>query len=46
MITSEMIQPIVQAVSNNVTAIVPAGISLLALALGVKAVPKILKSFF
>lgn len=46
MITSDMVQPIVNAVSNNVTAVVPAGIAVLGLILGVKAVPRILKSFF
>ncbi|MGU8037486.1 hypothetical protein ACS6YX_10280 [Streptococcus suis] len=46
MITSELIQPVVQAVTNNITAIVPAGLSILALSLGVSAVPKIIKKFF
>ncbi|WP_161497924.1 hypothetical protein [Streptococcus suis] len=46
MITTDLIQPVVQAVTSNVTAVVPAGLSLLALSLGVKSVPKIIKSFF
>lgn len=43
MITAELIQPVVQAVTNNITAMVPAGLSILALSLGVSAVPKIIK---
>lgn len=46
MITAELIQPVVQAVTNNITAMVPAGLSILALSLGVSAVPKIIKKFF
>lgn len=46
MITAELIQPVVQSVTNNITAIVPAGLSILALSLGVSAVPKIIKKFF
>lgn len=46
MISADLVQPIVTAVTSNVTAIVPAGIALLALSMGVKAVPRILKSFF
>lgn len=46
MITAELIQPVVQAVTNNITAIVPAGLAILALSLGVSAVPKVIKKFF
>lgn len=46
MITAELIQPVVQAVTNNITAMVPAGLSILALSLGVSAVPKIIKRIF
>ncbi|HFH9840438.1 TPA: hypothetical protein ACGPAL_002060 [Streptococcus suis] len=46
MITAELIQPVVQAVNGNVTAILPAGLSILSLSLGVSAVPKIIKKFF
>lgn len=46
MITADLIQPVVQAVTNNITAIVPAGLSILALSLGVAAVPKVIKKFF
>lgn len=46
MITAELIQPVVQAVTNNITAIVPSGLSILALSLGVSAVPKVIKKFF
>ena len=46
MITAELIQPVVKAVTDNITAIVPAGLSILALSLGVSAVPKIIKKFF
>ncbi|HFU4373935.1 TPA: hypothetical protein ACGO9F_002046 [Streptococcus suis] len=46
MITADLIQPIVQAVTSNFTAIVPAGLSILALSLGVSAVPKVIKKFF
>ena len=46
MITAELIQPVVKAVTDNITAIVPAGLSILALSLGVSALPKIIKKFF
>ncbi len=46
MITQELINPVVEAVTNNITAVIPAGLSILALSLGVTAVPKILRKFF
>ena len=46
MITGELIQPVVKAVTDNITAIVPAGLSIVALSLGVSAVPKIIQKFF
>lgn len=40
MITAELIQPVVQAVTNNITAYGSSWLSILALSLGVSAVPE------
>lgn len=43
--TGEMIKPIVDAVTTNVTSVLPSAISIMALFIGVRAVPRIIKSF-
>lgn len=43
--TADMIKPIVDAVTNNVTAVLPSAVSIMALFIGIKAVPRIIKSF-
>lgn len=44
-ITAEMLEPVVEGVSANIGVIVPIGIGLFAILLGVKLIPKILGSF-
>lgn len=43
--TADMIKPIVEAVTTNVTAVLPSAISIMALMIGIKAVPKIIHRF-
>lgn len=43
--TADMIKPIVDAVTSNVTAVLPSAVSIMALFIGIKAVPRIIKSF-
>lgn len=45
-ITTEMLQPVVDGVGANIGVIVPVGIGLFAILLGVKLIPKVLGSFF
>lgn len=46
MITSDMLAPITSTVTSSITAVGPVGIGILALMLGFKVVPRVIKSFF
>lgn len=46
MITSEMLAPITTAVSGNVTELLPVGIGIMGIMLGVALIPRILHKFF
>lgn len=45
MITAELIQPIVGLVTDNVTVLVPVGISILGIMVGVSLIPRIIYKF-
>jgi hypothetical protein len=46
MITSEMLAPITTAVNTNLTELLPVGIGIMAIMLGVSLIPRILYKFF
>jgi len=45
-ITSSMLEPIVSAITNNLGVLLPVGISIMAIMIGVKLVPRIIYRFF
>lgn len=45
-VTAEMLVPITTAITDNVTAVLPVGLGLLALMLGVAVIPRIIYKFF
>lgn len=45
-VTSQMLAPITSAVSNNLALLVPVGIGIMALLIGVSLIPKIIYRFF
>lgn len=45
-ITSEMLAPITSAVANNLSTLLPVGIGLMAIMLGVSLIPRIIWKFF
>ena len=45
LITSEMLQPIVESVTNNLNAILPVGIGIMALLIGVRLIRKVIYRF-
>lgn len=46
MVTTEMLAPITTAVTSNLTLLVPVGIGIMALMIGVALIPKIIYRFF
>lgn len=44
-VTSDMLQSVVSVVSDNVAVILPAGMTLLGISLGISWIPKIIKQF-
>lgn len=44
-VTSGMVQPIVDAVSNNATVLVPIGIAIMAIMVGISLIPRIVYKF-
>lgn len=44
-ITSEMLQPLVSSVTANIGVILPVGIALFAIFIGISLVPKLIKKF-
>lgn len=44
-ITSDMLQPLVEGISSNIAVILPVGITIFAIFIGVAVVPKIIKKF-
>ena len=45
-ITATMLQPITDAVTNNLDVLLPVGIGLMAIMLGVSLIPRIIYKFF
>jgi len=45
-ITAEILEPITTAVTSNLTILVPVGIGIMALMIGVSLIPKIIYRFF
>lgn len=45
-ITSEMLAPLTNAVTNNLDTLLPVGIGLMAVMLGVSLIPRIIYKFF
>jgi len=45
-ITSAMLEPIVSAITSNLGVLLPVGISIMAIMIGVKLVPRIIYRFF
>lgn len=45
LITSQMLQPIVDSVTNNLNAILPVGIGIMALMIGVRLIRKVIYRF-
>lgn len=45
-ITSEMLAPITSAVTNNLETLLPVGISIMAIMIGVSLIPRIIYKFF
>lgn len=45
LVTSEMVQSVVTTVTDNATVILPAGMTLLGISLGISWIPKIIKKF-
>lgn len=46
LITSEMIQPIVDSITQNLGVLLPIGISIMAIMIGVRLIPRIIYRFF
>lgn len=46
LITSEMIQPVVNAITQNLGVLLPVGISIMAIMIGVHLIPRIIYKFF
>lgn len=46
MVTAEMLAPLTEAVTSNVTLLVPIGIGIMAILIGVSLIPKIIYRFF
>jgi len=45
-ITSDMLSPLVDGVTSNIGVILPVGVALLAIFIGIKLIPKVLSYFF
>lgn len=45
-ITSEMLQPIVTALTNNLNVLLPVGITIMGIMIGVHLIPRIIYKFF
>ena len=45
-ITSEMLAPITEAVTNNLGLLLPVGIGLMSIMIGVRLIPRIIYRFF
>lgn len=45
-VSSEMLAPITEAVTSNLSLLVPVGIGIMALLIGVSLIPKIIYRFF
>ncbi len=45
-ITSAMVQPIADAVNNNVGVLIPVGVGVMAVMIGVSLIPRIVYKFF
>jgi len=46
LITSDMIQPVVNAITQNLGVLLPVGISIMAIMIGVHLIPRIIYKFF
>lgn len=46
MITAEMLAPITTAVTSNINLLVPVGIGIMSIMLGVSVIPRIIYKFF
>jgi len=46
LITSEMLQPIVSSITNNLGVLLPVGIGILSIMIGVRLIPRIIYRFF
>lgn len=45
-VTQEMLQPVVDAISQNLNVLLPVGLSILGIMIGVALVPRIIWKFF
>lgn len=45
-LTPTLVQPIVDAISDGVTTLIPIGISIMAIMIGVRLIPRIIYKFF
>lgn len=45
-VTAAMLQPVVDTITANVTALLPVGLSILAIMVGIALIPRILWKFF
>ena len=46
LITSDMLEPIVSSITNNLGVLLPVGISIMAIMIGVRLIPRIIYRFF
>lgn len=46
LITSDMIQPVIDAITQNLGVLLPVGISIMAIMIGVHLIPRIIYKFF
>lgn len=45
MITAELLAPVITTITSNITTIIPAGLGILALMIGVELVPRLIRKF-
>lgn len=45
-VTAEMLQPVIDTISANVTVLLPVGLGILAIMLGIALIPRIIWKFF
>ncbi len=45
MVTAELLQPIVESITNNITTILPIGLSIMGAVVGVSMIPRIIYKF-